>query len=260
MTAWRRALTWGACLVAAVASAATPSATETTDTVRIRDHQQTVHLYGTRGGTPVIVSSGDGGWIHLGPQVASLLASRGYFVVGFDVKAYLESFTSSSATLRMQDVGPDYRALITYAARESSGKPVMVGVSEGAGLSVLAAGDAATKPLIGGVVALGLPDVNELGWRWKDSLIYVTHGVPKEPTFMTRDVVAAVAPLPLAAIHSTNDEFVPVSQVRELLARAGSPSTLWIVPARDHRFSDNRPEFERRLMEAFTWIGQNQPR
>jgi len=75
-----------------------------------------------------------------------------------------------------------------------------------------------------------------------------------------RDVVASVAPLPLAAIHSTNDEFVPVSQARELLARAGRPSTLWVVPARDHRFSDNRPEFERRLTEAFTWIEQNQPR
>jgi fermentation-respiration switch protein FrsA (DUF1100 family) len=69
-----------------------------------------------------------------------------------------------------------------------------------------------------------------------------------------------VAPLPLAAIHSTNDEFVPVSEARDLLARAGSPSTLWVVPARAHRFSDNRPEFERRLTEAFTWIAQNQPR
>jgi fermentation-respiration switch protein FrsA (DUF1100 family) len=113
---------------------------------------------------------------------------------------------------------------------------------------------------VGGVVALGLPEVNELGWHWRDALIYVTHGVPKEPTFKTSDVVAAVAPLPLAAIHSTNDEFVPVTLARELLARAGSPATLWIVPARDHRFSDNRPEFERRLTEAFAWIAQNQPR
>ena len=260
MTTYQRALTRAACIMAAVACVAAPAAAQTTDTVRIRDHQQTVHLYGMRGGTPVIVSSGDGGWVHLGPQVASLLASRGYFVVGFDVKAYLESFTSSSATLRTQDVPPDYRTLIAYATRAASGKPLLVGVSEGAGLSVLAAGDTDTKSLIAGVVALGLPDVNELGWRWKDSLIYVTHGVPKEPTFMTRDVVAAVAPLPLAAIHSTNDEFVPVSQAREVLARAGSPSTLWIVTARDHRFSDNRPEFEQRLMEAFTWIGQHQPR
>ena len=45
-------------------------------------------------GAPVIVSSGDGGWIHLGPHVAEILAARGYFVVGFDVKAYLESFTA----------------------------------------------------------------------------------------------------------------------------------------------------------------------
>jgi type IV secretory pathway VirJ component len=243
-----------AVLVCAIANA------ETIDTVRIRDHQLTVHLYGSRGGTPVIVSSGDGGWVHLGPQVATFLASHGYFVVGFDAKAYLEAFTSSTTTLRMDDVPGDYRTLLGYAARGSADKPVLVGVSEGAGLSVLAAGDAPTKALLAGVVALGLPDVNELGWRWKDALIYVTHGVPKEPTFSTRDVVAAVAPLPLAAIHSTNDEFVPVSQARDLLARAGRPSTLWIVPARDHRFSDNRPEFERRLTEAFTWIAQNQPR
>lgn len=232
---------------------------QTTDTLRLRGHELAVHVYGTRGGAPVIVSSGDGGWLHLGPQVATLLASRGYFVVGFDVKAYLESFTSGSTTLRTQDVPGDYRALVAYAARGATAKPVLVGVSEGAGLSVLAAGDPATKALVGGVVALGLPDVNELGWRWKDAVIYVTHGVPKEPTFSTRDFVASVAPLPLAAIHSTNDEFVPVSLARELLARAGHPSNLWIVTARDHRFSDNRLEFEERLTEAFKWIAQNQP-
>jgi len=258
--ACRRAASLAYLIAAVMVCAATSATAQTTDTVRIRDHQLIVHVYGTRGGTPVVVSSGDGGWVHLGPQVAALLASRGFFVVGFDVKAYLESFTSGTATLRMEDVPGDYRTLLAYAGRGSSHKPVLVGVSEGAGLSVLAAGDAVTKAALGGVVALGLPDVNELGWRWKDALIYVTHGVPKEPTFNTRDVVASVAPLPLAAIHSTNDEFVPVSQVRDLLTRAGRPSTLWVVPARDHRFSDNRPEFERRLTEAFTWIAQNQPR
>ena len=232
----------------------------TSDSVRIRDRQLTVHLYGTRGGTPVIVSSGDGGWVHLGPQIATFLAARGYFVVGFDARAYLEAFTSGSTTLRTQDVPADYRTLLDYAGRGSATRPVLVGVSEGAGLSVLAAGDATTKARVGGVVALGLPNVNELGWRWKDALIYVTHGVPNEPTFKTRDVVASVAPLPLAAIHSSNDEFVPVSEARDVLAKAGSPSTLWVVPARDHRFSGNRPEFERRLTEAYTWIAQNQPR
>src|SRR5690349_9908979 len=133
MTAALRTARVAMVLAAAIAWTAVASA-QTTDTLRLRDHELTVHVYGTRGGPPVIVSSGDGGWLHLGPQVATLLASRGYFVVGFDVKAYLESFTSGSTTLRTQDVPGDYRALVAYAARGSAAKPVLVGVSEGAGL------------------------------------------------------------------------------------------------------------------------------
>jgi type IV secretory pathway VirJ component len=45
----------------------------------------------------VVISSGDGGWLHLGPHVAEVLAASGYFVVGFDVKAYLSGFTSGTA-------------------------------------------------------------------------------------------------------------------------------------------------------------------
>src|SRR5215212_689020 len=73
----------------------------------IRGQTQALRLYGTRGGIPVIVSSGDGGWIHLGPHVAEVLAANGFFVVGFDVKAYLESFTGAG-TLRPEDVPGDY--------------------------------------------------------------------------------------------------------------------------------------------------------
>ena len=32
-----------------------------------------------------------------------MLAAHGFFVVGFDVKAYLESFTSGASTLRPED-------------------------------------------------------------------------------------------------------------------------------------------------------------
>ena len=67
---------------------------QTRDSVSIRGQQQTVSIYGRRGGQPIVVTSGDGGWIHLGPHVAEYLASQGFFVVGFDARAYLESFTS----------------------------------------------------------------------------------------------------------------------------------------------------------------------
>jgi len=188
-----------ACLAIALGRDA---AAQTIDTIDIRGHAQSLHLYGTRGAPPVIVSSGDGGWVHLGPHVADVLAARGYFVVGFDTKGYLESFTSGKSTLRPEDEPSDYKVLADYAARGSTERPILVGVSEGAGLSVLAATDPRTKKAIAGVVALGLPNLNELGWRWKDSVIYLTHSVPNEPTFSTAAVVERVSPAPIAAIHS----------------------------------------------------------
>ena len=154
----------------------------------------------------------------------------------------------------------DYAALVDFAARGSPVRTMLIGVSEGAGLSVLAAVDPAMQRRVAGVVALGLPDRNELGWRWTDSLIYVTHGVPNEPTFSAGDLVSRLTPVPLAAIHSTRDEFVPESDVRKLMARASEPKRLWMVTASDHRFSGNVPEFDRRLLESIEWVKQNPPR
>ena len=230
---------------------------QTTQTLSIRGHAQSLRIYGTRGNTPVIVSSGDGGWIHLGPHVAEVLAAKGFFVVGFDVRAYLESFTTSKSALRPEDEPGDYKVLADFAAGGGSRKPILIGVSEGAGLSVLAATEPQTRKSIAGVLALGLPDINELGWRWKDALIYVTHGVPNEPTFSTASIVSGVSPTPLAAIHSTQDEFVPLSLVQKILDGAREPKKLWVVKASDHRFSDSLPEFDHRLLEAIAWVTEH---
>ena len=149
--------------------------------------------------------------------------------------------------------------LADWAAQGASRKPILIGVSEGAGLSVLAATDPTTKTAIAGVIGLGLPNTNELGWRWKDAMIYVTHGVPNEPTFSTAALVDRVSPLPLAAIHSTRDEFVPLPEIQRVIAAAKEPKRLWIIEAADHRFSDNMTELERRLLEAIAWVTSKSP-
>jgi dienelactone hydrolase len=228
--------------------------TSRTEALSLRGVPQTLHLYGASGGRVAIVTSGDGGWVHLGPEVAEFLASEGYRVVGFDAKAYLSSFTSRSGPLRAEDVPRDYETLVEYATKDAPGRPLLVGVSAGAGLSVLAATVPRLQSRIAGVVALGLPDRNELGWRWRDSIIYITKQTPNEPTFSAREAVGRVSPVPLAALHSTHDEFVPLPQIRDILARAREPKQLWVIEASDHRFSDNRPEFQRRLKEAIAWI------
>jgi alpha-beta hydrolase superfamily lysophospholipase len=213
-----------------------------------------VRLYGGRGGLPAVVASGDGGWVHLAPTVAERLSAHGYFVVGLDTKAYLSSFTSGSATLGVADVPGDFKTLVDRAAGGSELRPLLIGVSEGAGLAVLAATSAAVKGSVAGVIALGLPDRTELGWRFRDSLIYLTKSAPNEPGFNAAEIIAGVAPLPLAAIHSTHDEFVPVDEVRHVMERALEPKRLWLIPAQNHRFSGSESRLEQTLLEAIEWI------
>jgi pimeloyl-ACP methyl ester carboxylesterase len=231
-----------------------------TETVTIRGQVQTLHTYGSRGGTPVVVSSGDGGWIHLGPHIAETLGAHGFFVVGFDVKGYLSGFTAAAGPLRPQEVPGDYRALLDFAGAGTTVKPVLIGVSEGAGLSVLAAADARIQTAAQGVIGVGLPQINELGWRWRDSLIYVTHGVPNEPTFNTAEIVSRVAPLPLASIRSTHDGFVSAEDSARIVAAAAEPKRMWTIEASDHGFSDNLGEFDGRLLEALAWVHERAAR
>ena len=232
-----------------------PVLAQSTASFALRGKALTLHIYGKADGEPVVVSSGDGGWMHLGPHAAEVLARAGCFVVGVDSKEYLSAFTSGSFTLRQEDVPGDFRAFAEYAARRSNGsRPVLVGVSEGAGLSVLAATDPRTRAAIRGVIALGLPDINELGWRWRDAIIYITKGVPDEPTFSVGAIIDKVSPMPLAALHSTSDEFVPVAEIQRMMAKAKEPKRLWIITASNHRFGGNEKEFGARLIDAMAWV------
>ncbi len=233
---------------------AAPLRAEPTATVTVRGKDQKVHLYGPREGPPVVVASGDGGWIHLGVDVAEFLGGRGWSVLGVDSKAYLSSFTEAKGTLAPADVPGDLQAFIDYARRGRPERVLLAGVSEGAGLAVLAASAPGVQASITGVLALGLPNINELGWRFKDNLIYLTHKTPKEPTFAAADYVPRLGSVPLAAVHSTHDEFVPLDEVKTLMALPGGPKKLWIVEARNHRFSDNAAELHERLLEAIEWI------
>ncbi len=245
-----------AVLLLALASAAAAGDGSRSEPFSIRGHELSLRLYGNRGGPAAVVSSGDGGWVHLAPAVAQYLAGQGFFVVGFDSKAYLSSFTSGSRTLTVDEVPGDFAALADYAARGAAGPPLLMGVSEGAGLSVLAATAKEVQSRIAGVVALGLPEKNELGWRFRDSTIYVTKKVPNEPLFSVSELVGRVAPVPLAILRSTHDEFVAAAETDKILAAAREPRRLWTIDAADHRFSDRQAEMQRALLEAIAWIAQ----
>jgi alpha-beta hydrolase superfamily lysophospholipase len=230
------------------------------ETISIRGRAESLRIYGSRGGVPAVVFSGDGGWIHLAPHIAELLAARDFFVVGVDVRAYLSGFTAGGTALRAEDEPADFKVLADFAASGSSRKAIFVGVSEGAGLSILAAADPRARQSLDGVVALGVSNITELGWRWRDAVIYLTHGTPNEPTFNTATVAGRMREIPLAVIHSTHDEFVPLAEVQKIMAAADVPKKLWVIEASDHRFSDNLVQLDRSLLDAMAWVRANSAR
>jgi hypothetical protein len=227
---------------------------QTENSVDIRGTNQKLNLYGSPGNAPVVLSSGDLGWAGLVVHVAEFLSSQGYYVVGLNTKLYLASFTSKNSALDPRDVPGDYKTLIALTRQRTSAKPIFVGISEGAGLSVLAATDPEVRTCIQGILALGLPDQNELGWKWQDFTIWITKKAPNEPSFMVEDIIGKVSPLPLAEIHSTHDEFLPLDKAKAMFSKAGEPKKMWVIESANHRFSDNRPELDRRMLEALEWI------
>jgi alpha-beta hydrolase superfamily lysophospholipase len=235
------------------------SATQGTEALVIRGQEQSLRLYGARGSPVAVVASGDGGWVHLGPYVAEFLSSKGYFVVGFDTRACLSSFTKGRTTLSTTDVPGDFAGLVDHASKGASAPPILIGVSEGAALAVLAATSDATRSKVAGVIALGLPDQAELGWRFRDSVIYVTKGTPKEPLFSTAEVIGKLAPLPVVAIHSTKDEFVAVDEVERVMSRALEPKQLWLIEAENHRFAGKEQELNQKLLDAIAWMKARHP-
>jgi hypothetical protein len=119
---------------------------------------------------------------------------------------------------------------------------------------VLAASAPEVQRRIAGVVALGLPERNELGWRFRDSLIYLTKKVPNEPLFSAREYVGRLPPVPFALFRSSHDEFVSQAESEAIWAQAREPRRLWAIDAADHRFSDKQDELQRALAEALEWI------
>src|SRR5204862_4331291 len=107
----------------------------------------------------ILMAGGDVGWVGLAVTMAQHLAGEGYTVVGINVRQYLSVFTSGASHLTTADVQRDYGDLSRYLRRRGLLKaPVIVsGVSEGAGLAVLAAALPENHAWIAGAITMGLP-------------------------------------------------------------------------------------------------------
>jgi dienelactone hydrolase len=225
--------------------------------VTIRGERQDLYYLPARGTSlhqNVIFMPGDGGWKGWAITVGETMASWGYDVYGLDTKTYLERFTAHGQ-LTDADVARDVCTMAHWTTGGSGARVSLVGWSEGAGLSVLAAAGGDEKKALAGLVTLGLPDENVISWHWSDNLESFVKK-PREQTFHAADYMAKVAPLPLAMIESSNDEYVGVAESERLFAAAADPKRFDLVQAENHRFDGNHKEFFLKLQEELRWVGQ----
>ena len=206
----------------------------------------------------VVMSSGDAGWRGLAKDLGETLADRGYDVIGVDSKAYLTAGTKRAGRLTPDDVQEDYLQLVRITRHWFPDRPVVLaGVSEGAGLSILAAADRRVAARLAGVLGLGTPDTVTLGWHFWNWTVWLTHKEPDEPSVATSPYLAALAPTPVLLVHSTHDEYVPVEMARALFAHAREPRRLTVLEAQNHAFSDARGPLLASVLEGLRWFTES---
>jgi hypothetical protein len=227
----------------------------------IRGKQVTLQLYqqdNAKDQQLVFFTSGDGGWSPFCADVAAHIAATGKTVVGFDAKNYLVTFASSQKPISPDDLAQDYDVITKTSAVQpgirNSARIMLAGWSLGAGYSVLAASNPALRDRVDRVVAISLPTYNELAWKPTDALIYVTHGVPHEKVFDSRNVLPRLGPTPVVMVNSTDDDTSPAREAQSLFDVASGPKHLYMVKSSGHHFEGGLPEFYRDLDEGFAFI------
>jgi dienelactone hydrolase len=227
------------------------------NTVTVRGKEVDVYYYpavGDRLNRKVLFAPGDGGWRGFAVEVAERMASWGYDVYGLDTKTYLEGFTEKGSRLKETDVMTDFRSLAQWITADSNESIILVGWSEGAGLTLLASAAPDNRETFEGLVTFGLGRVGILGWRWVDDLTYITKADPHEPKFVATSYMPQIAPKPLLMIQSTHDDYVSADEARALFSAAQEPKRFALLQGRDHKFSGNQDEFFRTLQEGLEWM------
>ena len=204
----------------------------------------------------VVFTSGDGGWSPFCADVAAHIAATGRTVVGFNAKEYLTTFATSQKPVTPEELIRDYGEIIDAALARTGVDPktkvTLAGWSLGAGYSVLVSSDNDLKTRVSRVVAISLPNYNELAWKPTDAVIYITHGTPREKVFQAQDYLSRLTPLPLVMLNATNDDTSPLVEAQALFNKAAEPRHLFTVPAEGHHFEGGEKEFYRDLDQSFS--------
>jgi dienelactone hydrolase len=206
----------------------------------------------------VLFGSGDGGLMGVSKALVQHLADGGYYVAGFSSREALNALRNSAGRLDYVETRDTLAAVIAEAKRRlelpEDARVVVTGMSRGANMVIVAAGDRTLRPVIVGAVAVAL--TRELDY------LAVPEGAERLPgvemdqkgRVRTYPAIERLGSIPLAIIQSTNDKYVPAAQSRRLLGPDTPTRRLYEVQARDHSFGGGEAALMRDLDDAMKWV------
>ena len=218
----------------------------------LRLHFENAEAAATR---PLLVyATGDGGMHRKDLDTYRHLAAIGDPIVGFDARDYVTHLGKDTPTTTPERLAEDYSQIITRA-RQALGLDahcavVLVGVSRGAGLAVVAAGR--LRHSISGVVAVALTREEEYV-RW-----YQPRPLPHEshPPVMVDvyEYLAQLGSLPIVVVQSTHDQYLPAAKAREQFGPDTSYRWLQPIDAANHNFGGARNRMYDAIQSALNWV------
>lgn len=249
-----------------------PPGIQVVRSVVLHGHTVRVHIADTRQSTaahrPLLVyATGDRGWAGKDLDFYRHLVAWNYPVAGFDAHDYVKHLGPAAATTPGA-LAADYEAIIG-AARGALGMQdddpvVLVGVSRGADLSVVAAGTRLLRARLNGVVAVALTREEEyvkwFGRRLRRAQARANRsgaasGDGDAPKMVQLyDYLPRLGDLPITVIQSTNDNYLPAAEARVLFGPDTPVHHFVPIQARNHSFAGARDRLYDALRAALAGL------
>jgi hypothetical protein len=210
----------------------------------------------------IVYATGDGGWEGLAGDIYDWLSGWNYPVVGFSSREYLRdlAYVSDSATTTPRRLVSDYRSIIGFAESRmelpASTPVILVGLSRGAGLSVVAAGQGELNAQLAGLLAIALTKEEEHVIRYRSVRPRSDGGRPirERVVIETYRYLNRLADLPVMVLQSTLDGYLPAEAARRLFGPDTLLRKLRAVEAANHSFRNGCPALHAECESALKWM------
>jgi len=230
--------------------------------VRVQDRWLLLHLSRpptATSGPLLLYVTGDGGWRGKDLETYERLRRLEQPLAGFSAPDYLDHLRGGADSLSPSGLAEDF-ADIAKLARERLALPpstdvILVGVSRGADLVVVAAAEPELRASVGGVLAVALTDQEEYVRHRPRRLFHPGSHEAEQPLEMVKpyDCIERVR-APLCVIQSTNDQYMPAAKARETFGPDAPGRQLIAIPSRNHSFSDRRDALYDAMRRSIQWI------